>query len=74
MRKIDSLDINRIRKRADIYTKTNFYFRRGQAIFNAAYDLFPKSTNKLRNTSVDCYYDDDLEGVFLNHLLGMEAE
>lgn len=74
MSTIDLLDIRRILKLADTYTKVNFYFRRGQAIFNAAYDLFPKAVNKLRGTEYDCYYNDDKEGVFIEKLKTLEAE
>lgn len=74
MRKIDSLDVRRILEKADTYTKINFYFRRGQAVFNAAYDLFPKAADKLRSTEYDCYYDDSREDVFIERLMTLDAE
>lgn len=74
MRKIDSLDVRRILEKANTYTKINFYFRRGQAVFNAAHDLFPKAADKLRSTEYDCYYNDDKEDIFIEKLKTLEAE
>ena len=34
------------------------YWRRGQAIFNFAYRMFPEETEKLRMSDVDCFYSD----------------
>ena len=39
--------------------------RKGQAIFNACFNLFPFQTNDLRGTKVDCFYNDDLIEDFL---------
>lgn len=67
--KIDNLAVIEIKKRAATYMKVNTEFRYGQAIFNAALDLFPFATNKLRNTKYDCYYNDDRVNEFLNQLI-----
>lgn len=69
MKKIDALDILQIKKDADKMIKINTEIRYGQAIFNAALDLFPFATNKLRNTKYDCYYHDDRINEFLNQLI-----
>ena len=67
--KIDNLAVIEIKKRAATYMKINTEIRYGQAIFNAALDLFPFATNKLRNTEYDCYYHDDRVNEFLNQLI-----
>jgi len=33
-------------------------WRRGQAVFNTAYRLWPKVADDLRGTPEDCFYDD----------------
>jgi hypothetical protein len=40
-------------------------WRYGQRIFNIAYDEFPEEANRLRSTSVDCFYQDNLVPEFL---------
>ena len=42
--------------------------RRGQFVFNECYDLFPEQVNKLRGSSVDCFYNDMNIGVFIDRL------
>ena len=74
MRKIDKLDLCYIRKEAGRYIRVNTEFREGQAIYNAAMDKFPKSTNDLCGTNVDPYYDDSRINIFLESLLDMNAE
>ncbi len=39
--------------------------RKGQAIFNAVQTVDPETANKLRATSCDCYYSDDLVAPFM---------
>lgn len=39
--------------------------REGQAIYNAADDLFPEETKLLHGTDVDCFYQDKNVGPFL---------
>lgn len=42
--------------------------RKGQYIFNNAYDKFPDECNRLRGTKFDCYYDDSKAYIFLEKL------
>ena len=44
--------------------------RLGQAVFNAAYELFPEATNALRGSDFDCFYAQDHSKVdaFLSEL------
>ena len=74
MRKIDKLDLCYIKKEAGKFIRVNTEIREGQAIFNAAANKFPKSTNDLCGTNVDPYYDDNRINIFLESLLGMDAE
>ena len=67
--KIDKLAVIEIKKNAAKKIKTNTEIRYGQAIFNAAYAMFPYATNKLRNTKYDCYYHDDRVNDFLTQLI-----
>ena len=67
--KIDKLAVIEIKKNAAKMIKANTEIRYGQAIFNAAYAMFPHATNKLRSTEYDCYYDDNKVTVFLNQLI-----
>ena len=43
-------------------------WRLGQAYFNYAWELFPKETDALRGTDVDCFYVDERIPDFLNAL------
>ena len=43
-------------------------WRYGQAIFNYAYQLYPKETNELRGSEFDCFYRNDLVEIFLEKL------
>jgi len=42
--------------------------RKGQSIYNAAHDMFPKETGQLTGTEFDCFYSDEKVGVFLDKL------
>ena len=68
-KKIDKLAVIEIKKEAAKMIKANTEIRYGQAIFNAAYAMFPYATNKLRNTKYDCYYHDDRVNDFLTQLI-----
>lgn len=67
--KIDKLAVIEIKKEAAKLMKVNTEIRYGQAIFNAAFTMFPRATNKLRNTKYDCYYHDDRVNDFLTQLI-----
>lgn len=67
--KIDKLAVIEIKKEAAKLIKVNTEIRYGQAIFNAAYVMFPNATNKLRNTKYDCYYHDERVVDFLTELI-----
>lgn len=67
--KIDKLAVIEIKKRAAQMIKVNTEIRYGQAIFNAAYEMFPNTVNKLCNTNYNCYYDDNKVTEFLNQLI-----
>ena len=67
--KIDKLAVIEIKRNAAKMIKANTEIRYGQAIFVAAYAMFPRATNKLRSTEYDCYYDDNKVTVFLNQLI-----
>lgn len=67
--KIDKLAVIEVKKEAAKLMKTNTEIRYGQAIFNAAFVMFPYATNKLRNTEYDCYYHDDRVNDFLTKLI-----
>lgn len=67
--KIDKLAVIEIKKEAAKLIKVNTEIRYGQAIFNAAYAMFPNATNKLRNTKYDCYYHDERVVDFLTELI-----
>jgi len=49
----------------------SYMYRKGQAMFNAAYMLYPKSSDNLRDTKYDCFYRDDLIDIFLKELVNM---
>ncbi len=44
------------------------YWRKGQSVFNSAYELFPDEANKLRGSSVDCFHQDKYIEKFLKAL------
>lgn len=67
--KIDKLAVIEIKREAAKLMKVNTEIRYGQAIFNAAFAMFPCATNKLRNTEYDCYYHDDRVNDFLTQLI-----
>lgn len=67
--KVDKLSIIQIKVNAAKMIKVNTEIRYGQAIFNAAYELYPNATNELRNTEYDCYYDNDRVEKFLTKLI-----
>ena len=69
MEKIDNLAVIDIKKRAAQMIKVNTEIRYGQAIFNAAFEMFPNATDKLRNTKYDCYYHDERVTDFLTELI-----
>ena len=70
--KIDKLAVIEIKKEAAKMIKANTEIRYGQAIFNAAYAMFPCATNKLRNTKYDCYYHDNRVNDFLTQLINCQ--
>lgn len=43
-------------------------WRLGQAYFNYAYEMYPRDTDTLRGTEVDCFYDDNKIPEFLDAL------
>ena len=67
--KVDKLAVVEIRRRAAQLVKVNTEIRYGQAIFNAAFAMFPHAVNQLRNTEYDCYYHDDRVTKFLTQLI-----
>lgn len=67
--KIDKLAVIEIKKNAAKMIKANTEIRYGQAVFNAAYAMFPCATNNLRNTQYDCYYNDSKVNDFLTRLI-----
>lgn len=67
--KIDKLAVIEIKKEAAKMIKSNTEIRYGQAIFIIALDMFPRATNKLRNTEYDCYYHNDRVNDFLTQLI-----
>lgn len=67
--KIDRLAIIEIRRKAATMIKVNTEIRYGQAIFNAAFAMFPRATSKLRSTKYDCFYNDSKVNDFLNQLI-----
>lgn len=74
MKKIDTLDIIGIKKYADKLTTTNSFLRNGQALYLAAFDVFPTATSKLDGTEYDCFYEDSRMEKFLLELQTMDAE
>lgn len=72
--KIDKLAVIEIKKEAAKLVRVNTEIRYGQAIFNAAYAMFPCATNQLRNTQYDCYYHDDRVNDFLTKLINCQYE
>jgi hypothetical protein len=53
-------------------TIKNKGWRYGQAVFNATYQLFPEVANKLRATSVDCFYQDSKVNDFLKAVANLQ--
>ncbi len=51
---------------AEKYVVAYAEWRPGQAVFNAAYALFPNEANALRGSDVDPFYLDDRIDAFLN--------
>lgn len=49
----------------------NSPIREGQAVFNAAYQLYPYHADMLRGTIYDPFYDDDRIEKFLNMLVSI---
>ncbi len=43
-------------------------WRRGQAYFNYAYEMFPEVVDEIRGTDRDCFYRNDRIGIFLEEL------
>lgn len=74
MRKIDLLDEVKIKRTASSQIRIHNQTRVGQAVFNAAYDLFPKAVDKIRSTEYDCFYDDERIPKFLERLRELDAE
>lgn len=54
--------------------KRTLKLEKGQALFCASYDLFPKSTDKLSGTPCDCFYEDSRMPIFLEELQKLDAE
>lgn len=73
-RKIDDYDIVMIKKQAERYQKKNTEIREGQALYLAASDMFPISTNKLDGKECDCFYEDKRMPMFIDNLKRLEAE
>lgn len=74
MHTIDKVDIRKIKTVAEQYNRVNTEIREGQALYYAAHDLFPITTEKIRNKPEDCFYDDERIPAFLNKLQEMPAE
>lgn len=62
------LDIKKIQTEAAKRICVNGMERQGQAIFNAAYELYPVQTESLKKTKFDPFYDDDRINEFLVQL------
>jgi len=54
--------------------KKPYEWRRGQALFNYAWEMFPREANKLRCDCKDCFYDDSKMESFLDELTTMLGE
>ena len=46
----------------------NIHYRKGQAVFNYMYVIFPEECDKLRGTEYDCFYVTDKVPVFIEQL------
>ncbi len=57
-----------IRASAEFELKENPSWRKGQAIFNCAHQMFPYETSFLRGSVHDCFYQDELIDEFLANL------
>lgn len=62
------MDEKRFYNLLDIYLKEFPYMRKGQAVFNLAYDFFPEKANELRATSLDPFYNDEKQDSFVKAL------
>lgn len=74
MKRIDTLDILSIKKNAEKLNTTTSFLRNGQALYLAAFDMFPVATSKLDKTEYDCFYEDSRMEKFLLELQTMDAE
>lgn len=74
MRKIDKLDIVFIKRKSKTHIKKNTEIREGQAVFNAASEMFPLAVKSITGTEYDCYYEDDRIPIFLEKLQELDAE
>ena len=50
------------------FHKTKGSLRKGQILFNVAYDFFPEEVDKIRGTDIDCFYKDEKQEEFLKEL------
>jgi len=73
-KKFNKEQINRIKKLAEVRMKKYPQWRKGQAIFNVAFELYPYLADQLRGTIHDCFHRDDLIDEFLNALERLEDE
>ena len=60
--------LNLIKPSAEFELKEHPQWRKGQAIFNCAYQIFPYETNFLRGSVHDCFHNDELINEFLANL------
>lgn len=54
-----------ILQRSDEMRTKNASLRKGQSLWNAAVEMYPKETEPLRATDVDPFYDDKKISLFL---------
>jgi len=47
----------------------NPHIRKGQALFNAVYDLYPYIADEIRGSDTDCFYNDKRIDLFLSHVI-----
>jgi hypothetical protein len=66
-----SNSFEQIEKLAWKLLKQNPNWRYGQAVFNAAYELFPNEANDLRATPLDCFYRGENVAIFLETMRRM---
>lgn len=60
--------INQIKEEVDERLKEYPRWRRGQAVFNVAFEFFPERANFLRGSVHDCFHNDDVIDEFLANL------